>query len=115
MTGDALLSPVITRRLVEQHTGNLKRSTETAAVLGSLTPRELDVLRIVATGQTNSEIATVLHLSETTVKTHVSNVLTKLGVRYRVQAVVIAYESGLVAAGGPKAVGDGIRLDGAPS
>jgi DNA-binding NarL/FixJ family response regulator len=111
MTGDALLSPVITRRLVEQQTGALIRGAQSVRTLGTLTPRELDVLRIVATGQTNAEIAALLHLSETTVKTHVSNVLTKLGVKYRVQAVVIAYESGLVAAGGGNVAAQGSSSD----
>jgi DNA-binding NarL/FixJ family response regulator len=96
MTGDALLAPAITRRLVERHSGRTSKSAANMSRLGTLTPRELDILKVVASGLSNSEIARQLNLSEATVKTHVSNVLMKLGVRDRVQAVVIAYETGLV-------------------
>ena len=96
MTGDALLAPAITRRLVEQHSGRASKSAASVGRLRFLTPRELDILTVVASGLSNNEIAQQLNLSESTVKTHVSNVLTKLGVRDRVQAVVLAYETGLV-------------------
>ncbi|MEV5976695.1 response regulator transcription factor [Streptomyces sp. NPDC052114] len=98
-TGDALLAPAITRRLVERHA---RRDPEAATVhrdLATLTPRELDVLRLLAQGLSNAELAARLHLAETTVKTHVTRVLAKLQLRDRVQAVVTAYETGLVSAG----------------
>ncbi|MCP2164819.1 response regulator transcription factor [Goodfellowiella coeruleoviolacea] len=95
--GDALLAPAITRRLVE-------RFTAPAAVavprdLSALTPRELEVLRLLARGLSNAELAGFLHLSEATVKTHVARILAKLGLRDRVQAVIAAYETGLVSRG----------------
>ncbi|WP_030686850.1 response regulator transcription factor [Streptomyces globisporus] len=104
-TGDALLAPTITRRLVERHA---RTAPPTDAVgphrdLAVLTPRELEVLRLLAQGLSNAELAERLHLSETTVKTHVGRILAKLGLRDRVQAVVTAYETGLVRAGGPQA------------
>jgi DNA-binding NarL/FixJ family response regulator len=95
-SGDALLAPAITRRLVERF---VRRDTATAAVhrdLAALTPRELEVLRLLAQGLSNTELAGGLHLSEATVKTHVARILAKLGLRDRVQAVVVAYETGLV-------------------
>lgn len=95
-SGDALLAPAITRRLVERFAG---RNAETAAIhrdLSALTPRELEVLRLLAQGLSNAELAAHLHLSEATVKTHVARILAKLGLRDRVQAVVVAYETGLV-------------------
>jgi RNA polymerase sigma factor (sigma-70 family) len=94
--GDALLAPTITRRLVERFAS---RSADTATIhrdLSALTPRELEVLRLLAQGLSNAELAAHLHLSEATVKTHVARILGKLGLRDRVQAVVIAYETGLV-------------------
>ncbi|WP_405837642.1 response regulator [Streptomyces sp. NBC_01518] len=97
--GDALLAPAITRRLVERFA---RRAPETAALhrdLAALTPRELDVLRLLAQGLSNAELATGLHLSEATVKTHVSHILAKLSLRDRAQAVVVAYETGLVSPG----------------
>jgi DNA-binding NarL/FixJ family response regulator len=100
-SGDALLAPAITRRLVERFAG---RSADTAAVhrdLSALTPRELEVLRLLAQGLSNAELAGQLHLSEATVKTHVARILAKLGLRDRVQAVVVAYETGLVSPSGP--------------
>jgi len=94
--GDALLAPSITRRLVEDFVRVRPVLPVTAA---ELTPRETDVLRLVARGQSNREIAADLVLAEQTVKTHVSRILTKLNLRDRAQAVVYAYESGVVAPG----------------
>lgn len=99
--GDALLAPTITRRLVERFA---RRDTEASAVhrdLSTLTPRELDVLRLLAKGMSNAELAAALHLSEATVKTHVARILGKLGLRDRVQAVVVAYQTGFAGTGGP--------------
>jgi DNA-binding NarL/FixJ family response regulator len=99
--GDALLAPSITRRLVERFA---PRSA--GADLSVLTPRELEVLGLMARGLSNAELAAALTLSEATVKTHVARVLGKLQLRDRVQAVVLAYETGLVSAGqkGPGSV-----------
>jgi DNA-binding NarL/FixJ family response regulator len=96
--GDALLAPSITRRLIEQFSA--PRSATSAPGLDDLTPRELEVFRLLAAGKSNSEIAASLFVAETTVKTHVTRSLMKLGVRDRVQAVVLAYESGIVQPGG---------------
>ena len=93
--GDALLAPSITRRLIEEFTAP-RTPTNTLPGLGELTPRELEVFRLLATGMANREIAAQLIVGETTVKTHVTRVLMKLGVRDRVQAVVLAYEAGIV-------------------
>jgi len=98
-TGDALLAPSITRRLVERFA---RRGEEASAVhrdLGGLTPREREVLALLARGLSNAELAAELHLSEATVKTHVARILGKLHLRDRVQAVVVAYETGLVSPG----------------
>ncbi|HEV2060013.1 MAG TPA: response regulator transcription factor [Solirubrobacteraceae bacterium] len=96
--GEALLSPSVTRRLVEEFAR--RPGTEDAPpTLAELTTRELEVLRLIARGQSNREVADNLVLSEATVKTHVGNVLRKLGLRDRVQAVVFAYEHGIVAPG----------------
>ena len=95
--GDALLAPSITRRLIEEFAR--ARRAARPPQLDDLTPRELDVLRLLARGLSNAEIAAALVLGDTTVKTHVGHVLAKLGVRDRVQAVVLAYESGLVTPG----------------
>jgi DNA-binding NarL/FixJ family response regulator len=95
--GDALLAPTVTRRLISEFA--LLRPTPdatSASALAELTPRETQVLRLVADGLSNPEIAARLFVTEETVKTHVSHVLSKLGLRDRTQAVVIAYESGLV-------------------
>jgi RNA polymerase sigma factor (sigma-70 family) len=95
--GDALLAPAITRRLVERFA---RADPARAAVhrdLAALTPREREVLTLLAGGLSNAELAAALSLSEATVKTHVTRILTKLNLRDRVQAVVVAYETGLVA------------------
>ena len=94
--GEALLAPAVTRRLLERFAATLPTPEERAPALATLTDRERDVLELVASGLSNSEIAERLFLGETTVKTHVSSVLRKLGLRDRVQAVVLAYEAGLV-------------------
>jgi DNA-binding NarL/FixJ family response regulator len=96
--GDALLSPSITRRLIEEFAAS-RAPVGSAPGLDELTPRELEVFRLVATGKTNGEIAAELIVGETTVKTHVTRILMKLGVRDRVQAVVLAYETRLVSPG----------------
>jgi DNA-binding NarL/FixJ family response regulator len=117
-TGDALLAPSITRRLVERFAGTaaapavtppdgtppppcpVRRTGAPGCDTAALTRRELEVLGLVARGMSNAEIAASLTLSEATVKTHVARILTKLGLRDRVQAVVLAYETGLVFAAG---------------
>jgi DNA-binding NarL/FixJ family response regulator len=93
--GNALLGPTVTQRLLEQFAGWEPAPPESAAV-GLLTDREQEILGLVARGRSNAEIAADLVVSETTVKTHVSSVLRKLGVRDRVQAVIAAYDAGLV-------------------
>jgi DNA-binding NarL/FixJ family response regulator len=98
--GDALLAPAITRRLLDRFAEQAPPDeTRPPPQLESLTERELEVLKLVARGWSNAELAEKLFLSETTVKTHVSSVLRKLGLRDRVQAVVLAYEAGLVRPG----------------
>ncbi|MBC6456568.1 response regulator [Actinomadura sp. HBU206391] len=97
-TGDALLAPSITRRLVERF-ARADRVPEIHRDLSSLTPRELEVLRLLGRGMSNAELAAELHLSEATVKTHLARIFAKLNLRDRVQAVVVAYETGLVAPG----------------
>ena len=95
--GDALLAPTVTRRLLERFADSLPgEAPPPPAELAALTPREREILELVAAGLSNAEIAERLVLGETTVKTHVSSVLRKLGLRVRVQAVVFAYEAGLV-------------------
>ena len=94
--GEALLAPSITRRLIEEFAKRPEPAARKAKNLDALTERERDVLREVARGLTNAEIAQRLHVSETTVKTHVAHQLDKLDLRDRVQAVILAYESGLV-------------------
>jgi DNA-binding NarL/FixJ family response regulator len=98
--GEALLAPTVTRRLIEEFTRVGRSPRERPPELDELTPREVEVLTLLARGLSNAEIAAELVLGETTVKTHVTHVLGKLGLRDRVQAVVLAYESGLVAPGG---------------
>jgi DNA-binding NarL/FixJ family response regulator len=96
--GEALLAPSVTRRVIEEF-ARVSRDPGSRSSLGDLTERELDVLRLVARGLSNSEIAEDLTIGETTVKTHIGNILMKLDVRDRAQAVVAAYESGLVVPG----------------
>ncbi|MEU0303112.1 response regulator transcription factor [Streptomyces sp. NPDC006175] len=99
-TGDALLAPSITRRLVQRFAERDRGGAATLhRDLASLTPRELEVLGLLARGLSNAELAARLHLAETTVKTHVARILAKLGLRDRVQAVIAAYETGLVGTG----------------
>jgi DNA-binding NarL/FixJ family response regulator len=100
--GDALLAPAVTRRLISEFSRIRPRQATppgAMAALGELTPRETEVLRLIAEGLSNPEIAARLVVTEETVKTHVSRVLGKLGLRDRTQAVVTAYESGLVVPG----------------
>jgi DNA-binding NarL/FixJ family response regulator len=97
-SGEALLAPTVTRRLIGQF-ARMRPSPRRAASLRVLTPRETEVLRLIAEGLSNTEIADRLVVGEETVKTHVSRVLNKLGLRDRTQAVVLAYESGLVIPG----------------
>ena len=97
--GGGLLDPGVTRRVIESFAAAPPLRTRRAETLEALTERERDVLRLIGRGLSNSEIAAELYLGETTVKTHVSNVLAKLGLRDRVQAVVAAYETGHVRPG----------------
>ena len=97
--GDALLAPSVTRRLIEDFTRARPTDRPRPATLDVLTPRETDVLRHIARGLSNSEIAAALVLAEQTVKTHIGRILAKLGLRDRAQAVVLAYETGLVTPG----------------
>jgi DNA-binding NarL/FixJ family response regulator len=97
--GDALLAPAVTRRLISEFARQRRRPAAAPTSLGTLTPRETEVLRLIAEGLSNPEIAARLVISEETVKTHVSRILGKLGLRDRTQAVVAAYESGLVTPG----------------
>jgi DNA-binding NarL/FixJ family response regulator len=97
--GEAELSPAIVRRMVDEFVARPRPGATRPAKLEELTDRELDVLKLLARGLSNSEIANMLFLGEATVRTHVSRILTKLQLRDRTQAVVIAYESGLVQPG----------------
>ncbi|MGJ7559844.1 response regulator [Brevibacterium casei] len=97
--GDGLLSPEVTRRVIERSVSTPAASAAPAPELNSLTDREHEVLRLLATGLSNAEIAGQLFLGEATVKTHVSNVLAKLGIRDRTHAVIWAYEHGVVRVG----------------
>ncbi len=97
--GDALLSPSVTRRLVEDYARRGEPTQSPEAILRDLTPREREVLVLVARGMSNAEIAERLVVSEATVKSHVGSILLKLDLRDRVQAVVLAYESGIIVAG----------------
>lgn len=99
--GEAVVSPRVTRRMLEMFAGNLPTdhspNTGMDPRIAALTPREREILVLIAQGLSNSEIAEDLFVSATTVKTHVGNILAKLGVRDRVQAVIVAYETGLMA------------------
>lgn len=97
--GDALLAPVLTRRLIEQYVRRPPPGARSTAELAALTERELEVLRCLGRGETNAEIAAELYLSQATIRTHVSHILAKLNLRDRVQAVVLAYETGLIQPG----------------
>ena len=104
--GEALLAPAVTRRLISefarlrpQAAAGASGAAARPGALAALTPRETEVLRLVATGLSNTEVAGRLVVTEETVKTHVSRILSKLGLRDRTQAVVVAYESGLVVPG----------------
>jgi len=99
--GDALLAPSVTRRLIDEFARRPAPHSGIPPQLSDLTPREMEILRLVARGLANAEIASQLVVSEATVKTHVSSILMKLGLRDRVQAVVTAYESGLIQPGTP--------------
>jgi DNA-binding NarL/FixJ family response regulator len=99
--GDALIAPSVTRRLIAEFAKQTRRPPlPTADMLAGLTPREIEVLRLVAEGLSNAQIAARLTVGDETVKTHVSRLLNKLGLRDRTQAVIVAYESGLITPGG---------------
>jgi len=99
--GDALLAPSVTRRLIEAFARRPPEAAPSPSRLASVTAREKDVLLLLARGRSNAEIAVTLFVSEATVKTHVASLLAKLGLRDRVQAVILAYETGLVVPGEP--------------
>lgn len=104
--GEALLAPAVTRHVIEQfgRVGGAQGGVVPAA-LAELTEREREVLELIARGPSNAEIAARLVVAQTTVKTHVARVLMKLGLRDRVQAVVLAYEAGIVSPGAPSRPG----------
>ena len=97
--GDAMLAPALTRRLIEDFVRRPLPGAAAPGALGDLTERELEVVRLVARGRSNAEIAGDLVVSEATVKTHVARILSKLGLRDRIQVVVLAYETGFVQPG----------------
>jgi DNA-binding NarL/FixJ family response regulator len=97
--GDALLAPSVTRRLIEAFARRPPETSPSPSQLASVTAREREVLMLMARGRSNAEIATALFVSEATVKTHVGSLLAKLGLRDRVQAVILAYETGLIVPG----------------
>jgi len=99
--GETLLAPTVTRRLIEEFVRRPLGTTTKPEQLADLTERELDVLRLIARGLSNAEIADRLYLSPATIKTHVNRILNKLGLRDRTQAIVVAYESGLIRPGTP--------------
>ena len=98
--GDALLAPSVTRRLISEFARRPRTNAPSPAALGALTPRETEVLRLIALGQSNAEISGTLFIAEQTTKTHIGRILAKLNLRDRAQAVVLAYETGLVTPGG---------------
>jgi len=98
--GDALLAPSVTRLLIEAFARRPPTMAPSPSALASLTARERDIIQLIARGRSNAEIAADLVVSEATVKTHVGHVLAKLGLRDRVQAVILAYETGMVVPGG---------------
>jgi DNA-binding NarL/FixJ family response regulator len=100
-SGEALLSPSITRRLIEDFAARIDPLGPPPALLDEITPREREVLLLVARGLSNREIAQRLTVTEATVKSHIGSILLKLGLRDRVQAVVFAYEHGIIVAGDP--------------
>jgi DNA-binding NarL/FixJ family response regulator len=104
--GEALLAPSVTRRLIEEFVRRPRVGSEGAAQLAELTDRELEVLKLIARGLSNSEIAEQLIVAEATVRTHVNRILTKLDLRDRTQAAVLAYESGVVQPGGASSLPD---------
>ena len=95
-SGDSLLAPSVTRRLIEAFVTDHRQPKQVPVGLADLTGRELEIFRLVASGLSNAEIAAELYLSTTTIKTHVARVLDKLQLRDRIQAVVLAYESGII-------------------
>ncbi len=97
--GDLVIDPAITKRLIDRFANQSRSRTEARAAMSLLTERELEVLKLLAKGLTNAELATQLSLSESTVKTHVARILDKLELRDRVQAVILAYETGLADGG----------------
>jgi DNA-binding NarL/FixJ family response regulator len=99
--GDALLAPSVTRRLIADFASRPRRDVPVPRSLGALTQRETEVLRLIARGLSNAEISDTLVIAEQTTKTHIGRILAKLDLRDRAQAVVLAYESGLVTPGGP--------------
>ncbi|MFJ6784081.1 response regulator [Streptomyces yangpuensis] len=105
--GDALLSPGATRRVIEQFAHRPATPVDTAERLGVLTAREVEVSRLIATGLSNDQIAARLVISPHTAKTHVTRAIAKLGVRDRAQLVILAYETGLVRAGGQASIREG--------
>ncbi|MFD5620949.1 response regulator [Streptomyces yangpuensis] len=105
--GDALLSPGATRRVIEQFARHPAPPADTAQRLGVLTAREIEVSRLIATGLSNDQIAARLVISPHTAKTHVTRAIAKLGVRDRAQLVILAYETGLVRAGGQESIREG--------
>jgi DNA-binding NarL/FixJ family response regulator len=111
--GDALLAPSVTRRLIADFARQPRPHPPFPPTLGVLTPRETEVLRLIAHGLSNTEITNTLVIAEQTTKTHVGRILAKLGLRDRAQAVVLAYETGLVTAGesGPARTNPGTRPD----
>jgi DNA-binding NarL/FixJ family response regulator len=109
--GEALLSPSVTRRLIERVAAHPTLSRETDPRLAEITPRERDVLELVAQGFSNAEIAEALTLERTTIKTHVQRILTKLGARNRIEIVIVAYEWGLITPGHtPHSAARGVHL-----